>query len=226
MCGLLVSDDVASLVECVPGLYDLFTPSSLFSTVPPAESAATKRTTFLKQAVLDFAREYSGRAVDSFACLAEIETLAKIWKFDLKLLRSIFLKVMYELGKDRVVDELLTKSASDIDVVFFVNGGVDVVAQRLDDFLGGSRMRSGELRGIIGLLDADLCEWIKNRASAALPSVEHTGGDAPVGSTHLLTMRLLSLSASSQKIDQELRGKIHSLVVLSGTIVKTLEGRR
>lgn len=226
MCGLLVSDDVASLVECVPGLYELFNSASLFTTVPPAAMATTKQTTFLRQAVIGFAMSYSGRAVDTFACLAEIEMLSKIWKFDVKLARSIFLLAMYELGKDRVVDELLTKCATDIDSTFFVSGGVDIVSRRLNGFLTGKSSKSGDMRSVIGLLDADLCEWIKNRASVSMPLVEDSNDEAPVGSTHLLSMRLLSLAASSKHVEQDIRKMIHSLVVLSGTLVKALEARK
>jgi hypothetical protein len=228
MCGLLVSSDASCLTdgECISGLYDLFIPQSLSCPTSISANATPQQRIFLQTAVAGLATEYSGRAMDSFACLVEVEMLGKIWGFDLKFLRSLYLLAMYELAKDRMVDELLTKSATVIDGPYFVEGAVDIVCRRLNDFLFGDRMRTGEIQGVVGMLDADLCEWLQSRAESSSYFVKPgPPSSIRIGNTHLFTMRLLSLSATAQ-IEPALRVKIHSLVVLSGTLVKALEGRK
>jgi hypothetical protein len=74
----------------------------------------------------------------------------------------------------------------------------------------------------MGTLDADMCEWIREKAENAEPLVPNGQLNVPVGNTHLFGLRLLSLAASAE-ISKEDRIKIHSLIVLSGTIVKILE---
>ena len=82
-------------------------------------------------------------------------------------------------------------------------------------------MQSSGMREIMGLLDADTCEWIKERAANARSLIASPVFDVPIGSTHLLIMRLLSLGAGAG-VDEVLRGKIHSLVVFSGIMMKNL----
>ena len=127
---------------------------------------------------------------------------------------------MYEFGKDRVVDELLTKSAPLISVKHFCEDGVDIACRRLNEILH-VHPQDG-IRKIMGLLDADMCEWIRERAEGSEPLV-HGTLQVPIGNTHLFLLRLLSLAAVAE-VKKEERIKIHALIVLSGTIVKSLEG--
>jgi hypothetical protein len=206
-------------VKCVPAVYDLFAANSLFHPVTGTSNVPALQQEYLDNAVNNFAREYSGPPLEGFD-LGEIETLAKVWNFDLKTVYTNFVRAMYELGKDRVVDELLTKASFLMDLHQFVEDGVDIACQRLNVFLSGSRLHSSEIREVMGLLDADLCEWIKQRSVAHRPP-ESLNLDVAIGNTHLFIMRLLSLSSSSDA-DSALRVRIHSLVVLSGILVKTL----
>ena len=67
-----------------------------------------------------------------------------------------------------------------------------------------------------------MCEWIREKALNSEPLVNNGKLQVPVGDTHMFGLRLLSLAASA-KIAKENRVKIHSLIVLSGIIVKTLQ---
>lgn len=221
-CALLVSGDIKALVQCVPAIYDLFVPLSLFKPVTSSSNVMELQQSYLNEAVFTFASQYSGPALDSFD-LGEIETLAKVWSFDFEAVRTVFLLAMYELGKDRAVDDLLTKATFQIDVNRFVEDGVSIACRRLNVFLSGSRMHSPGMRDVMGLLDADLCEWIKHRTADASSLVEQPELIVPIGSTHLFAMRLLSLSARSN-VETTLRVRIHSLVVMSGILVKALAG--
>jgi hypothetical protein len=124
---------------------------------------------------------------------------------------------------------------------------------------GGGATGSGgsaAIRDVVSLLDADLCEWISHRASSSSSTLVTASSSSlvlssrtsnpphsstllvtgrpnlnvPIGSTHLLVLRLLSLASSSasaatnssSQTESALRGKIHSLVVLAGILVKAL----
>ena len=73
----------------------------------------------------------------------------------------------------------------------------------------------------MGTLDADICEWVKDKAEDSEPLL-NAKFDVKIGSTHLFGLRLLSLAATAD-VQKDQRIQIHSLIVLSGTIVKVLE---
>lgn len=219
--ALLVSSDIEGLVKCVPVIYECFNSDSLENPVHLSAAVREERALFLDEAVLSRAKSYNGPSMDVVE-LGAIATLSKAWGFNLEKSRTLFLLSMYEVGKDRIVDEILTKGSSHIDVGRFVEGGVDIACRRLHAFLSGKEMQAPDMRETMGMLDADLCEWIKNRARKSIPSSPVVQTQVSIGQTHLFTLRLLSLSASSN-VETTLRVKIHALVVLSGTLVKVLE---
>lgn len=221
VCALLISSDRTTLAKCVPAIVDLFVPHSIFTPVTNLSSVPELQQSYLDDAIFTFASQYAGPAMDCFD-LGEIETLVKVWSFDIVTARTTFLRDMYELGKDHVVDELLTKASFQINVHQFVEDGVSIACRRLNVFLSGRHINATGMRDIMGLLDADICEWIKQRSNASSKLVEHPElSVVAIGTTHLFVMRLLSLSASS-KVETALRMRIHSLVVLSGILVKAL----
>lgn len=223
LCSLRVSDDIQVLVNCVPNFHGCFEPTSLFNPVPLATDAATEQQqTFLEDAIIAHAQRYSGPVLETFG-LGEIETLAAIWKFDMKNIRTTFLLAMYEFGKDRLVDELLTKSASLINVPRLVAEGTDIVCRRLNDILHTKRRQTPAIREVMGLLDADMCSWVRERAVQSRSLVVFSNLQVPLANTHLFALRLLSLSRMEQ-VDKGIRVKIHSLIVLTGQLVKTVDG--
>lgn len=219
--ALLISKDVEALVRCIPAVYECFSPYSLFSAVGQPPDASQLRSAFIGESILGQARLYDGPVMDKFD-MAEVETLSKIWGFDTAEAKTLFLLAMYEVGKDRVVDDLVTKCTGQVNVHRFIEGGVDIACRRLHAFLSGREMQTPGMREAMGALDADLCDWIRNRGRQSRPSTPVVQNFVSIGQTHLFALRLLSLSASSG-VDTELRVKIHSMVVLSGTLVKLLE---
>jgi len=220
-CALLVSKDTSALVNCVPSIYECFLSDSLFNPLANPSGVESVRKAFIEEAILGRARSYDGAVMDRFA-LEAIDALCMIWEFDIREARTLFLLAMYEVGKDRIVDELLTRYTQDINVNRFIEGGVDIACRRLHAFLNGREMKSPEMRETIGLLDADLCEWIRHRARNSKPKIPLLLDSVSIGQTHLFCLRLLSLCASSGE-DNGLRVKIHSATVMSGTLVKILE---
>ena len=221
LCAFLVSSDINALAQCIPTLHDLFLPPSLFRPMINSTNVPELQQRYLNNAIITFAMQYTGPAFDSFD-LGEIMTLAKVWNFNPASVRTIFLLAMYELGKDQMVDELVTKASFLIDGKYFVEGGVSIACVRLNRILSNGRTNSSSIRNAIGVLDAELCEWIKQRASNTISLVELPVLDISIKSTHLFVMRQLSISVSSS-VEKELRVRIHSLVVLSGILMKAVE---
>lgn len=216
VCAFLVSGDLKTLVKCVPDIYDMFQSSSLFKHISTSSDVPELQQKYLMEAIVNFACEYDGEPMEHFEII-EIEAIASVWNMELKTVRVHFLRAMYELGRDKKVDQITTIAAALIDVRLFVDAGVDIVCHRLDTFLS-----SQQARNLLSLLDADVCSWIHQRRLRAPPSlVDNPDWSTSIGDTHLLIMRLLSLSAGAN-IESPARSKIHSLVVMSGILVKSL----
>jgi hypothetical protein len=220
VCAILVSNDIDQLMQCVPSIDDCFIPQCLFHSIMTTSNVREIQKSYLDNAIFDLARDFSKPVLDMFE-LGEIQTLAELWNFDLQSIHTLFMLAIYEYGKDRVVDELLTKASSKLVVHHFVETGVDIACRRLNYIIHGGRLYASGKQDILSLLDADTCEWIKRRALDSRSLVQHPDLSVPIASTHLFIMRLLSLSSGSN-VDAALRPRIHSLVVLSGLLVKAL----
>jgi hypothetical protein len=222
ICALRVSDHMQVVVNCVPSFHQAFESTSLYEPVAPATShVVEQQKTFLEDAIILYAQKYSGPVLETLK-LGEIEILGGIWKFDMKAIRTTFFLAMYEFGKDRLVDELLTKSASLLNVPRLVEEGVDIACRRLNDVLHSKRKQSPGVQKVMSELDADLCSWVRERAEKSKSMVVFSNLQVPLEITHLFVLRLLSLSQTEQ-VDKEVRVRIHSMVVLSGQIVKSME---
>lgn len=227
ICGLLISEDVNALAPCVPAIYDCFLSLSIFNPVTVLPSASPEQDTFLASAILLKARNYNGPPLEKFR-LGELAILGEKWGFSLSTLRSLYLLAMYEFGKDQMVDDLLTRAFTQIDSIRFLDGGLDIVCRRLDTFFQSDFMKRRHMREVMGVLDADLCDWIQQQAAVAAdasPVWESPDPLTTLNLTHVLALRLLSLSKTAN-VDTTLRVKIHSLAVLSGTLLKEVEEAR
>lgn len=225
MTGCMVSNDVTMLSECVGGFYDTFLSLQNPSTILNVDGDHDKQSSFLEHAIFGRAEKLENVVLDRFE-LDEIESLALLWLVDVRDVRTIFLLAMYELGKDYVVSELLTHLSfhGSIDTTRFLEDGIGIVCRRLHQILHVKRSR--ETRTLLGLLDADTTEWIRTTAEEAVRLLEDDLGDralldVPLQWTHLLVLRLLSIAAVNAT--KEMRTKLHSLSVLSGTMLKELE---
>jgi hypothetical protein len=222
VCGNLLSDNMESLAEAVPDLYECFLPMSLFHAMSGRIGNTDTQMEFLEQAVIDRANEVEEESFIGRLVLGEIETLARLWDVDLRDIRTLFLLAMYELGKDNLVDESLsTCTAVSLDVERFISDGLDIACRRLNRTL--NLKRSAKMRSFMGMLDADTCEWLRERAEESTPLLEGDDGDSRVSMshTHLLILRLLGLCSMTG--DKTNATKIHSLSILSGTLLKALE---
>ena len=225
ICALRVSDDIQIMIKCVPNFHECFETSSLYQPVlAPTSTIMDQQKAFLNDAIITHAQRYSGPVLETFD-LGEIGTLASIWKFDMKNIRTTFCLAMYEFGKDRLVDELLTKSITLVTPDRVVSEGVDIICRRLNDLLyKHARSKSPEIKEVKPLLNADTCGWLQDRAEKSTSMVVFSNLQVPVGNTHLFTLRLLSLCRSDEGVSEDIKEKLHPLIVLTGQLVKSLEG--
>ncbi|KAG7337367.1 Rab3 GTPase-activating protein regulatory subunit [Nitzschia inconspicua] len=216
--ALRISKNAGRLSECIPSYYSLFETGAIFNEVDYSEDIEEKQHDFMQDSIVNYAKNYHGPSMDCLN-MGDIDILADLWDFDMLNVNTLFLLSMYEFGKDAAVDEVLTRSASLISVQHFVDEGLDIMCRRLNNLLNVNP--TNEIKKVMGTLDADICEWVKEKAEDSEP-LTNAKFDVKIGSTHLFGLRLLSLAASAD-ISKEERIKIHSLIVLSGTIVKVLE---
>ena len=219
LAALRVTQDFAKLARSIPSFYELFTAGSLFKKAVAVEDAEENQQALMQDAVVAYARNYNGPCLDTLE-LHDIEVLSELFEFEMDNIRTLFLLAMYEFGKDRLVDEVITRSAQTISVAHFCDGGVEIICRRLHYMINVNPTK--EMRSIMSTLDANMCEWIKEKAENSESLVGAGNMTVPIGNTHLFALRLLSLGASAD-IDKKERIKIHSLIVLSGSIVKGLE---
>jgi len=225
--GCMVSSDVHTLSECVEGFYDAFV--SLYQPSGPPGGDSEKQLDFLEHAIISRAENLHKPILDRFD-LDEIETLALLWSIDVRDVRTIFLLAMYEFGKDAVVDDLLTRMSSQrgMDLTRFLEDGIGIVCRRLHQMLHVKR--GHEIRSLLGLLDADTTEWIRDQAEGTFSLLEDDTGvdrvvlDVPLQSTHYFVLRLMSIAVSHA--DKDTRVKLHSLSILTGTLLKELETQK
>jgi hypothetical protein len=220
VCGTLVSDDLGALSDAVPELYECFTPTSLFHSADTGMENTDKQMEFLEQAVIDRANELE-EGIPGRLEIGDIEELARLWDVDLKDIRTLFMLAMYELGKDTLVDESLSScNSSNLDVERFVSDGLGIACRRLNRILNVKR--SHAVKSIMGMLDADTCEWVREQAEDSMSLLEGDDGDSRVSmaNTHLLILRILGLCTTIK--DKSQARKIHSLSILSGTLLKAL----
>jgi hypothetical protein len=216
--ALRISENVERLQECIPSYFSLFDTGSLFNEVDYNEDIEEKQHEFMQDSIVTYAKNYHGPSMDCLN-MGDIDILADLWDFDMMNVNTLFLLSMYEFGKDAAIDEVLTRSASLISVQHFVDEGLDIMCRRLHNLLHVDPTK--DIKKIMGTLDADICEWVKLKAESSEP-LTNAKFDVKIGSTHLFGLRLLSLAASAG-ISKDERIKIHSLIVLSGTIVKVME---
>lgn len=225
ICGCMVSEDYENLAGCINGFYDAFLPNAISEPSSSHGGDPEKQMEFLEQASIGQASRLTKDAIIDRYDLGEIETLAELWGIEVRDVRTIFLLAMYELGKDAVVDSLVTKSAQKMDLNRFVEDGLGIVCRRLNYILNVKR--SPHVRKVMGLLDADTCEWVREHAELSIPLIDErtdaTIESIPLSSTHLFVLRLLSFSSAMGA--KAMSVKIHSLSILSGTVMKALEGR-
>ena len=228
VCAAKLTDDLSSLSYCIPSFEDAFLQQSLFIDVPAADACSDYQEDFLNDIVTKKAMLAEGLIVDHFV-LEEIESLGNAWGFDRKRLRSHFLLIMYDLGKDSMVNELANLSDSLLDFPLFIAGGLEIACTRLNATIRELK-KSKICRGIVGMLDADVLRLVKRISDQAVTNKLMQGGQddmdeddddiPPLSSTHALVLRVLRMSSGGR--DPTASENAHSVSILTGTLLSAV----
>lgn len=73
-----------------------------------------------------------------------------------------FILVMYEVGKDDLIQHLVSSTRL-IEIERFSEGGMLIACVRLEAALATLK-KAKQCRSILAMLDADTCEWVKEQA--------------------------------------------------------------
>ena len=235
--GAIVSNDYASLAECLHGFYESFEHGALWNVGQGASGDGNVQMVFLERAIVSHARDFAPNATQLE--LDEMETLAVLWSIDVRDVRTIFLLAMYEYGKDAMLEDFWSSpgSRNGVDLGRFVEDGVALVCRRFHFIL--HERRSPSIRAVLSLLDAETLEWVADQADFSVSLLDEEEEmtsprrgtrqvlDVPLAVSHIMVLRLLSMgSALGAAIPQETSLKLHSLSVLSGTLKRELENKR
>jgi hypothetical protein len=220
VCAVQLNDDFALLPKCLGDFDSLFLRESFACPFPRSFKVNQYQQSFIEAATKRQAEITEGSTV-SHEDLDDLIQLGRIWGLDKGHILTQFLIVMYELGRDDVVEDFFTSVARLLDIELFLAHGIAIVCVRLSTALSILR-KAKQCRSILALLDADTCEWVREQARttcAENPDIVVTQEDGtlvPLESTHGLILRMKRMS-SVNRIDA------YALSVMCETLLKAME---
>lgn len=165
ICAIQLTDSMEPLTLCFPTLDFLFLRES-FSTHERVTIAPNdEQTVFIDDALKRKAARFEGKTV-SYADLDDIVTLGRAWGMDKSQILTEYLLVMYEVGKDDMIQHLITSTRL-IEVERFQDGAMSIACVRLQAALTALK-KSKQYRSVLAMLDADTCEWVKEQAEISV----------------------------------------------------------
>ncbi|KAL9179819.1 hypothetical protein ACHAXT_007789 [Thalassiosira profunda] len=175
-----MTHDVASLERMVPSFHSLFLDGDQIFAEMPAIQASSQQKSLLDKAIVDHAQKTTSPVVDNFAMVKSVEQFGSALGVDAKYVRTHYLVEMIRLGKDTSINDLLGASSSSLDKTSFAEEVVHIICSRLNATIL-SLKQTKNYRGILGLLDAETSQWVKEVAakctimgqSAAAPARRH-----------------------------------------------------
>ena len=167
---LLSDNDMDLASRCLPTADDIFLRKSISNDMLNSTSNQLIQLGFIEEIVLRKLRTFHGHTID-LSFIQKIQELGRIWGISANRIQTRFVLTLYRLGKDVIVDSSFLQS-SQLDVSYFVKGGVEVVCVRL--FLSiESLKKTRKYRHIISQLDADVLDWISDVANESMLLSEH-----------------------------------------------------
>jgi len=204
ICALKLTDDFSTLPMCFPTLDTLFLRESLTGHQPLTMHANEYQTAFIEDALRRKAVLFEANVVN-YDDLEDLVALSRAWGVDKSSVLTEFLIIMHEIAKDNMVQHLMTSTRL-IEIERFQEGGISIACVRLDAALVALK-KTKQCRGILALLDADTCEWVKEQADISKHDrpgkiLTHGSDDEliPLEHTHELILRIKRMS-SANRID-------------------------
>jgi len=219
--SLKITDDYSMIPSCFEETFDtLFLRETFSQPFTPTFQADENQLLFINSRLRNQAISAEGPVIHH-QDLDDIVALGRLWGLEKSQILTDFILIMYEVGKDVMVDDLVNSCARLIDLGSFLDGGIIVACVRLH-FAVINLKKKRQYRSVIAMLDADTCQWVKEKAEVAMiekVQLTNIGNDATLSSpedTHALILRMLRMSPVSKE-------EIHALSIMSGTLLKAME---
>jgi hypothetical protein len=216
ICSLHLTNDLESIQSCFPHMDKMFLSISHMGRFPfnieMNDAVNDKRGQFIIRA-LHLKAESSDLGLDEVIYVGNLFGCSKDFVF------TTFVLCMYEVGKDNEVDDLVAASGRLLNIPHFVNGCLDIISVRLSVILNILK-REKRYRSILSSLDADTCQFVHEssaKSDLVRPTVHDDSMIQTLSSSHSLTLRMMRISANIR------RGEIHSLSILSGTLLQAIQ---
>ena len=142
-------------------MYILFLRESLAEHQIPIQVPSEQQVEFIEAALKQKAKKFQGASIN-YPDLDDAVMLGRAWGMDKSNILTEFILIMYELGKDEIIQHLVSSTRL-IEIERFQNGGMPIACVRLDAALTMLK-KSKRCRGTLAMLDADTCEWVKEQA--------------------------------------------------------------
>jgi hypothetical protein len=199
ICAVQLNDDLTLLPNCIDSFDSLFLKQSLGTSFPRSFRMNEDQQIFVESAIRQQAELAQGPTVNRDS-LDDLVTLGRLWGLDKGHILTQFLIIMYEFGKDDIVEDFFNSVTRLLDVEMFLDQGIKIICVRLNTALNVLK-KAKQCRGIIALLDADTCEWVREQAKTTAldnPDIVVTNEDGTLislDSTHALILRMKRMSA-------------------------------
>ena len=221
-----VNDDFTDLSYCFPNFEESFLDSSLFDDVleePSDDSFSEDQNKYIMDATRKKAEMIVGSSVQQ-SDLQELILLGEYWQMERSQIITQFILCAYEVGKDSMVDNLLNTLILQhcLDVSMFLRGSIEISCIRLNATIVTVK-KMKQYRGILGMLEADTCQWVKELADTAIkdrPAMKafmKNNGTPSLDGTHMLVLKILRMDTGTK------RSEAHALSVLSGTLLRAMQ---
>ncbi len=219
ICAIQLNDDLSLLPMCVNSFDTLFLRQAFSLSFPRTYTANEYQITFMETATRHQGELAEGTVNREY--LDDIVTLGRSWGMDKGHVLTQFLLVMYELGKDDHVEDLFNSITRLIDVDMFLDNGIAIVCVRLSTALTVLK-KAKQCRGILAMLDADTCEWVREQARTTraqnpdIVVIDEEGRLISLDNTQALILRMKRMSAVN-RIDA------YALSVMCETLLKAMD---
>lgn len=212
-------DDISMLQGCIPSYDDLFLKYSFYQEFHIEIEPNEYQHEFINSALRRHAINAKGPTIHHND-IEGILSLGRSWGMHKGLILTQFIPLMYEIGKDDIIEEMVSTTQRILDMPYFIVGGIMISCVRLNAAVKVLK-KAKHHRSLLAMLDADTCQWVKEEAKKAIyekPDLRGIGSDGKLPSivkTNAMILQMLRMTVLNQSQTQ-------ALSIMSGTLLKAL----
>jgi len=212
-------DDISMLQGCIPSYDDLFLKHSFYQEFHIEIEPNEYQHEFINAALRRHAINAKGPTIHHND-IEGILSLGRSWGMHKGLILTQFILLMYEIGKDDIIEDMVSTTQRILDMPYFIVGGIMISCVRLNAAVKVLK-KAKHHRSLLAMLDADTCQWVKEEAEKAIqekPELREIGSDGKLPSivkTNAMILQMLRMTVLNQSQTQ-------ALSIMSGTLLKAL----